>query len=83
MKRLIATVVVLAAIAPALPLFADRPAHQTQTPAPVTAIRAGRLLDPDTGSLRSNQIIVIQGNRIREVGAAAIPRAPRSSIFPT
>jgi len=40
----------------------------TQAPAPVTAIRAGRLLDPDAGVVRPNQIILIQGNRIRDVG---------------
>ena len=43
-----------------------------QTPAPqaagVTAIRAGRLLDPGAGVVRSNQIILIEGSRIREVG---------------
>ena len=45
-----------------------------QAPAPVTAIRAGRLLDPDAGIVRSSQIILIQGNRIREVGpSVAIP----------
>jgi predicted amidohydrolase YtcJ len=46
----------------------------TQAAAPVTAIRAGRLLDPDAGAIRANQIILIQGNRIREVGPnVAIP----------
>ena len=47
-------------------LTAQTPA--TQAPAPVTAIRAGRLLDPDAGVVRPNQIILIQGNRIRDVG---------------
>jgi imidazolonepropionase-like amidohydrolase len=39
-----------------------------QAPAPVTAIRAGRLLDPDAGVIRTNQIILIEGSRIRDVG---------------
>ena len=40
----------------------------------VTAIRAGRLLDPEGGRLLSNQIIIVEGTRIREVGSAvAIP----------
>jgi imidazolonepropionase-like amidohydrolase len=39
-----------------------------QTPPQVTAIRAGRLLDPDAGVVRANQIILIEGTRIREVG---------------
>src|SRR5262249_11275451 len=36
--------------------------------APVTAIRAGRLLDPDAGRVLTNQIIVVEGTRIRDVG---------------
>jgi len=41
---------------------------------PVTAIRAGRLLDPDAGQILTNQIILIEGSRIREVGPnVAIP----------
>jgi len=57
--------------------FCAMPAAQvpgTQAAAPVTAIRAGRLLDPDAGVIRANQIILIQGNHIREVGPnVAIP----------
>jgi len=42
--------------------------------APVTAIRAGRLLDPDAGRILTNQIIIVTGNRITDVGPnAAIP----------
>jgi imidazolonepropionase-like amidohydrolase len=51
--------------------FSAMPAAQapaTQAAPPVTAIRAGLLLDPDAGVVRANQIILIQGNRIREVG---------------
>jgi imidazolonepropionase-like amidohydrolase len=44
-----------------------------QTPPPqaaggVTAIRAGRLLDPEAGVVRPNQIILVEGTRIRDVG---------------
>jgi imidazolonepropionase-like amidohydrolase len=43
-------------------------------PAAVTAIRAGRLLDPEAGRILTNQIIIVEGTRIRDVGAAlAIP----------
>jgi imidazolonepropionase-like amidohydrolase len=59
-----------------LSLFAGLPlvaAIHVQTPAQappqVTAIRAGRLLDPDAGAVRTNQIILVEGPRIREVGA--------------
>jgi imidazolonepropionase-like amidohydrolase len=45
--------------------------HAQQPPpaaAPVTAIRAGRLLDPEAGRILTNQIIVVTGNRITDVG---------------
>lgn len=42
-----------------------------QQPAPrVTAVKAGRLVDPDTGTALANQIILVEGERIREVGPA-------------
>jgi imidazolonepropionase-like amidohydrolase len=41
---------------------------------PVTAIKAGKLLDPETGKTAANQIILIQGKTIKEIGGAvAIP----------
>src|SRR5262249_704500 len=51
------------------------PAAAQQPPAAaVTAIRAGRLLDPEAGRIVTNQIIVIEGNKIRDVGPnVAIP----------
>ncbi len=43
-------------------------------PAKITAIRAGRLVDPETGTTAVNQIILIEGERIKEVGSSvAIP----------
>lgn len=49
-------------------------ASQAAQPSPLTAIRAGRLLDPDAGQILTNQIILIEGTRIREVGPnVAIP----------
>src|SRR5579872_5444999 len=56
--------VLLAGAAP----FAVR-AQQPAPPAPVTAIRAGRLLDPEAGRILTNQIILVAGNRITDVGA--------------
>lgn len=38
--------------------------------AQVTVVRAGRLIDPDSGTVLSNQTIIISGNKIREVGSA-------------
>jgi imidazolonepropionase-like amidohydrolase len=42
--------------------------------AQVTAVRAGRLIDPDSGTVLSDQIILINGNKIQAVGTGlAIP----------
>jgi imidazolonepropionase-like amidohydrolase len=48
--------------------FGGTPGAQTPAPATITAIRAGRLLDPEAGRLLANQIIVVEGTRIRDVG---------------
>jgi imidazolonepropionase-like amidohydrolase len=49
-----------------------------QAPAQVTAIRAGRLLDPEGGRILTNQVIVVEGTRIRDVGPnVAIPPGAR------
>ncbi len=47
-------------------------AAQPPAPAPLklTAIRAGRLIDPETGSVSTNQVILIEGEKIKEVGTA-------------
>jgi imidazolonepropionase-like amidohydrolase len=40
----------------------------------VTAIRAGRVVDPETGKVSTNQIILVEGDSIKEIGpAVAIP----------
>ncbi len=39
-----------------------------QVPAQVTAIRAGRLIDPDSGTVLADQIILIRDNKIEKVG---------------
>ena len=40
---------------------------------PVTVIRAGTLIDGVSGSAKTNQVIVIRGNRIESVGTGAAP----------
>jgi imidazolonepropionase-like amidohydrolase len=40
-----------------------------QTPAPVTLIKAGRLLDPRTGNVLSPAAVLIEDGKIKEVGA--------------
>lgn len=45
-----------------------------QSPATVTVIRAGKLIDVDQGRVTSNQIILIRGGRIEAVGEhVAVP----------
>ena len=47
-------------------------------PTQVVAIRAGRLFDSRAGTLLNNQVIVIRGDRIADVGSAvAIPTDAR------
>ena len=54
--------------AAALPAQAPAPA------APITAIKAGRLVDPTTGTIATNQIILVQNGHFTAVGAnVAIP----------
>jgi imidazolonepropionase-like amidohydrolase len=44
-------------------------------PGPVTAIRAGRLVDPETGTIAANQVILVQDGRFTAIGAnVAIPQ---------
>ena len=50
------------------------PTRFVTPPAQVLAIRAGRMFDSRTGTLLSNQVIVIRGDRIADAGAGvAIP----------
>jgi hypothetical protein len=39
-----------------------------QTLAPVTLVKAGRLLDPRTGNVLSPAAVLIEGGKIKEVG---------------
>jgi len=54
--------------------IASAPAKFLVPPAQVVAIRAGRLFDSRSGALVSNQIVLIRGDRIADVGpSVAIP----------
>jgi imidazolonepropionase-like amidohydrolase len=48
----------------------------TVTPAPVTAIKAGKLIDVATGRVREDQVIIVQGGKISAVGAAGTTVVP-------
>src|SRR5687767_3096533 len=51
---------------------------QGTPPAPVTAIRAGRLVDPEAGTVATNQVILVQGGRFTAIGAnVPIPSGAR------
>jgi imidazolonepropionase-like amidohydrolase len=44
--------------------------------AQTTAVRAGRLFDPKSGQMTMNQVVLIQGDRITQVGPAASVSIP-------
>ncbi len=53
---------------------AQRGRPAAEGPQPVTAIKAGRLIDPETGTAATNQVILVEGERIKAVGPnLAIP----------
>src|SRR5262245_66603659 len=60
---------------PLLALMATAIAAQAPAQSgPITAIKAGRLIDPETGTAAANQVIIIEGEKIKAVGAElAIP----------
>jgi len=49
---------------------------QTAPAGQVTAIRAGRLFDPKSGTNLSNQVVIISGDRITDVGPANRVQVP-------
>ncbi len=61
-----------AALAVSLPVLPVR--AQLNSTSQSVAIKAGKLLDPETGKTTANQIILVEGNRIKEIGGnVAIP----------
>jgi imidazolonepropionase-like amidohydrolase len=55
------------------PTFAQAAAQGVQ-PAPVIAIRAGRLVDPESGTISTSQVILVQSGRFTAIGPnVAIP----------
>ena len=55
-------------------------AAEPAPPQPVTVIRAGTLIDGVSGSAKTNQVIVIRGNRIESVGHRRARRPERKVI---
>jgi imidazolonepropionase-like amidohydrolase len=58
-------------------------ANETSAPLPLTLIRAGRVIDPASGQVLANQVIVVEGDRIKSIGPdeanLALP-APHAKI---
>ncbi len=53
-------------------------AGQTNSVAQVIAIKAGKIFDPETGKTASNQVILVEGKKIKEIGSGvAIPTDAR------
>jgi imidazolonepropionase-like amidohydrolase len=70
LKRLVLAAVAATVLASTV-LSAQQPAPSASR---VTAIRAGRLVDPDSGTVAANQVILVQDGRIQAVGPnLAIP----------
>jgi imidazolonepropionase-like amidohydrolase len=63
--------------------------HATLAAAQVTAIRAGRVVDPDAGTIAQNQVILVEGGKITAIGGnvkipsgATVIDLSRSTISP-
>src|ERR1700674_1021468 len=77
MKRLVLFVLFFAASCACL---AQKPAQNLAKTAPAaTYIRAGRLFDATSDSVRENMVIVVEGGRIQSVGPAASVFIPGSA----
>lgn len=67
LKRLLAATVVTIAAAGTAPAQPQAPPSEPQK---IVAVRAGRLVDPESGTVATNQVILVEGERIREVGSS-------------
>lgn len=78
MPRLLRLFVILVAVLFALPAAAQ-----------LTAIKAGKVVDPETGKVAANQVILVEAGRIKEIGAnvsipsgAKVVDLSKSTVFP-
>ena len=71
--------VLVAVAACAIPTVFAADVPPTVTPAPVTVIKAGKLIDVATGRVRNDQVIVVQGGKISAVTAAVVDDGDRKS----
>lgn len=68
MKRIIGWTLALACLASFVPCAA---AQESPQPGRIVAVKAGHLLDVKSGEYRQNQVVLIEGDRIKSVGAAS------------
>ena len=68
MKRTAECMLALACLAGLMPCAA---AQETPQTAAIVAVKAGRLLDVKSGEYRQDQVFLIEGDRIKTVGAAS------------
>jgi imidazolonepropionase-like amidohydrolase len=59
----------------------DNGANKCPAPAGAVAIRAGRLFDSNTGQMRADQTIVLNGDRIADVGPSAQVKIPAGAAI--
>jgi imidazolonepropionase-like amidohydrolase len=78
-KQIIAALCVAVTAAFTLPpAAAQQTGRFLAAPNQTVAIRAGRLFDPRTGTLLNNQVIIVRGDRIADIGPnVAIPAGAR------
>ncbi len=79
MRRYLALVALLLLVVVAAP-GAQAPAPAAAPAPKVTAIRAGRLIDPETGAVAVNQVILVEGDRIKAVGPN-LPIPPGAEVI--
>ena len=68
-RRTTLLVLLIVALAPTAQLSA-------QSAAPVTLVKAGRLLDPRTGNVLAPALVLIEGDKIKQVGSSSQIRVP-------
>jgi imidazolonepropionase-like amidohydrolase len=74
LKRVVGALVTAALCIGVVAATGQTPAGPATRSLPITVVKAGRLLDPETGTAAANQVIIIEGEKIKSVGPnLAIP----------
>ncbi len=74
LKRLVVVVCALLTVSAVASAGGEQRQQVPPGPQKVTAVKVGRLIDPETGTIVNNQVILVEGEKIKEVGPnVAIP----------